>query len=796
MPTLESLTEADLRGPLNTKSLGRARGYVRQVQNPVRCGQTLTAQVRGTYLYEVEVDVEPTGIIARCSCPYNWGGYCKHIGALLLRWIQSPGSFTIREATPSSSEYPIEVTPVDPPPTHRPEEYPFWLTMSFIDRQRADDQQLSRWLERIKLQDLRLMAKKRDWKVRGTRKADVVQQIFEHITDPGGILKAVLSLDEEHRQVLCALVLLGDEPSVQADDLARVAMAWGELTSHERLETFTRHLCEMGFAMPGDVIDAYSPRSDFIPRAIIRRLSPILDQGICSCRIANPAGAVEDLRPSPESPSDQSASELGFGDPYELVRIVSQITLLLEEGSLLPSPPALRPPMPRPRLEKFYPGLEKWDYDPDEILQAKEKGKLSPHLDLVLTVPPPRYSLPDETIERLAPVAGGETRLEFIFSLLVAAGIFQPGSPVTIWPEVKELFLRQDELTQRAILARVYFQMSNWSALWELLRHHPTAQSPNHLTLKRVFSRRYFKPEQLRADLVGFRQLVLRALASLPDGKWVALEDLFRLMRIVWPRFDQTVWQTFRFPQSTGSWFLAEAGSETPLSPANAEHWQLAQGNFIRTIITGPLHWLGLADLSFSDGELAAVRFHGLADLYWDRVETPPAPRHTAAHAQPTSPEEVVRTDHHTISVHPSTTSAQAHNLLDKMARLETATADLFVYQLDPQAAYEAFEAGAALSEILDDWEQLMPVPMPEAIRAQLTDWWEAYGRVRIYEDLTVIEFSDDYALAEMKAVTSLEEHLIAEVSPRLVVVPQKAVTPLVAELEKAGYTPKQTDEV
>jgi hypothetical protein len=85
---------------------------------------------------------------------------------------------------------------------------------------------------------------------------------------------------------------------------------------------------------------------------------------------------------------------------------------------------------------------------------------------------------------------------------------------------------------------------------------------------------------------------------------------------------------------------------------------------------------------------------------------------------------------------------------------------------------------------------------MPASIRDQLTAWWEAYGRVRIYEDLTIIEFGDDYALAEMKAVTSLEDDLIAEISPRLVIIGREAVASLTAQLERAGYTPKQTDQV
>ena len=787
MPTLENLTQADFDGLLNSKSLRKARGCVNRVRNPVRAGHTLTAQVRGTRLYEVEIDVEPGGISALCDCPYNWGGYCKHIGAVLLKWIKSPHDFVVEDAPATAPvRYPIEVTPVGPPPTRRPEQLPSWLANTFAERQRADGEQLNQWLHQVKLQDLRRMAKQRGWKVKGTRKANVVRQISERIVEPGDVLAATLNLDEEHRRVLRALVLLGENDKTRPEELERVAGAWGDLESYKNTATYSRHLFEKGLVLSGDISGTYSSQSDFVPPVIARALPPMLKGVIPAAphpqsnapSAALPFDWAQDRRRGSGQGSGQAETRLA--DPRPFVRTVNQIVLLLEQ-----SPTPLRPPMPRPRMEKVRRGLQGWDYEPAELAQAKSSGKLGSR-DLALTVPPPVRSLPDETIGRLSPVAGSEARLEFIYSLLVAAGVFQPGSPVTIWPEVKEQFLRRDELAQRAILARVYFAMQDWSALWELLRD-------GNLQLKRLPSHQYLKPEDLRAHLAHFRRVVLRALASLPDGKWIVIADLFRLMRIVWPRFDQSVWQTY-WGHSVASWFLVSARNGEVLRPLDADDWQLAQGRFIRQIITGPLHWLGLADLCFDDGLLVEVRFHGLADLYWDRVETPDAPSTVAARAAPAT--EAVTTDRYTISVAPSEIPAQAHNLFNKIANLEAATAGRFVYRLDSQTTYASFEAGLALSELFADWERLLPVLMPEAIHDQLAAWWDAYGRVRIYEDLTVIEFGDDYALAEMKAVTALEKFLIAEISPHLVIVRQEAVDLLIQALEKAGYTPKQTDEV
>jgi hypothetical protein len=770
MPTLETLTQADLAGALSRASLKKAQGYLGRVQNPVRSGQTLTAQVRGSSLYEVEIDVKPSGIAAICSCPYTWGGYCKHIGAVLLKWVQSPSAFRSQDAVPRVVQpAALELTPVEPPPSSRPKELPYWVQTALRDWQQASDKQLAGWLEKTKLNDLREIAIKRGWSLKGTRKADIVEQLLPQLTDPAQTLKAVLGLDDEHRCVLRAMALLGDNATIQPEAVAQAAQLWGRLAAYKQVETYTRHLCGAGLAMPGSVWGDYYRRTDFIPQAIMRSLPPALQDCLSS--------ADELLAHIP-------ADQIDLADPYALPRTALQVLTLLEQMS-----PPLRPPMPRPRLEKFYPALQVWDYEPAEIQRAEQQRWLqSPNL--TLTVPPPAFSLPDDAIARLAPLAGGAARLEFIYTNWVATGLLQPGSPVTTWPEVKIEFLRRDELAQRAIMARAFLFSAGWSALWDVLRD---PSSP--LVLKRRASHHYVKPRDLIAQLYGFRHAALRVLASVPDGQWVVLDDLFSVLQVVWPRFDQAAWQTYAHSGYQPAWFLAIKGSDQPLTPGNTQHWALAQGNFVRALIRGPLHWLGLADLCWRNGQLVAVRFHGLADIYWERVEAPPAPRHSAHLAESQVRPDAVQTDHHTITVHPTSVSGQTHGLLDQIAHLETATSERFVYRLDAQAAYQSFEKGASLAGLLSAWKTLVPIPMPEAIRIQLTQWWEAYGRVRVYENLTVIEFGDDYALAELQATTSLDQFLIATISPRLVIIDEDGVDVLKADLEKAGYTPKVTSD-
>jgi hypothetical protein len=59
----------------------------------MRLGDGLETRVAGTHTYRVSVRESPGGLIAFCTCPYDWGGDCKHVVATLLAWLHEPESF-------------------------------------------------------------------------------------------------------------------------------------------------------------------------------------------------------------------------------------------------------------------------------------------------------------------------------------------------------------------------------------------------------------------------------------------------------------------------------------------------------------------------------------------------------------------------------------------------------------------------------------------------------------------------------------------------------------------------------
>ncbi len=89
------LTEPQIREHASPESFRRGEEYHRQgaVLSLSRRGAMLQADVAGSDFtpYSVRVSFDEAGIThAKCSCPYEWGGWCKHIIAALLVCVHEP----------------------------------------------------------------------------------------------------------------------------------------------------------------------------------------------------------------------------------------------------------------------------------------------------------------------------------------------------------------------------------------------------------------------------------------------------------------------------------------------------------------------------------------------------------------------------------------------------------------------------------------------------------------------------------------------------------------------------------
>jgi uncharacterized Zn finger protein len=93
--SLPPIDEATIRSHASPESYSRGAQYFAHgaVDELVLRGDTLQARVEGSDVepYRVAVTFGAQGVAeASCTCPYDWGGWCKHVVAALLKAIHEP----------------------------------------------------------------------------------------------------------------------------------------------------------------------------------------------------------------------------------------------------------------------------------------------------------------------------------------------------------------------------------------------------------------------------------------------------------------------------------------------------------------------------------------------------------------------------------------------------------------------------------------------------------------------------------------------------------------------------------
>lgn len=748
------------------KALRRAHILESGVQMPTRDETRLIGLVLDEgLLYMVVLEIQREQLRSFCVCQQS-EGICAHIAAVMLKWAHHPRAFE-----PPDEEIPPFTFPLIPrelPPPFEPEAPPDWLDDPIAEQRQESIEELAEQLLGLRIADLRLIAKRRGWKIKGTRKNQIAEQLAVLLADPGHLQRSVAHLRPRDQLLLAMAAVTGNSPGLSLDELNEIAFG-GNTDKPPFGANEIYELAERGFLIPNTGLERSSRRplgnwggAHSCPRAIRQNLPPTLDVLV----------PVSDALP-PRLPD----SAVRLADPHHITDTIGHLLLVIEQDSL-----ALRAPMPLPAGAEWLRGLQEWDYNPNEIVKALDQRDAA-WRGVVISMPPPRAPVSRQAAERLQPIVGSREQLGFCYWLLQAAGLILLGSPITSWDKVKKRYLIQGVPRQRAILAGAFFAMPTWTAFWQVIRDNPD------LRLVRAVGHNALTREEFGERWVEYRHMVLNALAAIPDNKWIRLSDLFRVMRPLWPKISAA--KTFLSWHAPPSWQLMARADSDELRETEERDWDQAQAEYIRALVAGPLHWLGLADVALENGEVQYARFNGLADLYHGRLEALPAPP-GAQPRQAIGSQKALAIDGRRITIVPSALGLEGHDLLAQVADLEEIRTSRFVYRLAAPKALCAFESGRRMDDLLAKWELLLGAPMPPSIREVLEQWYRDYGRIHIIKNATLIEVADDFALTEMLAVTSLSKYVLAEISPRFVLVASIAMPELVAELERAGYTPRQ----
>ncbi len=160
---------------------------------------------------------------------------------------------------------------------------------------------------------------------------------------------------------------------------------------------------------------------------------------------------------------------------------------------------------------------------------------------------------------------------EFVSALLVDLQLITPGGKLDR-DHVKP-FLSASRADQLRTLAEAWRDSKSWNDLL----HVPSLHA---------------EPGAWHNDPLTARALIIRLCADLPSGEWKSVDAFVAFVREHHADFQRPA-------GDYDSWYIRDSASGDYLR--GFEHWDQVDGALVRYLIAGPMHWLGLTDVS-SDG--------------------------------------------------------------------------------------------------------------------------------------------------------------------------------------------------
>jgi hypothetical protein len=587
-----------------------------------------------------------------------------------------------------------------------------------------------RHLESLTVNDMRNLASTRGIKLKGTLRDQVTEGLVRAIEDPQKLAECIQNLPPDTRRLLDLLCALpGASPDFSLPQIMPyLEAALNNGQKARELDDLLDDLKELGLYIEPTI-------SRFYPVPL-----QVIAQAVPDASLFKPYSA-EPRRISP-------------AQPFQTTRLALRLLLLAQGGRLHCGP---RPggknnwPAP-PDAQKS--GSEIEIYAEPAYLEAGLRSGLARSLEL------------------------SEAQVDLAARLLEADRFWHYRTP--------------EKLTDRLL---PWLQLTPQEQSRQLFNRALSLHSQVELELARKPG---FTPWRsgaaiYKAFLEGLahtRLRLTRLLARLPVGQWVEIESILRTVHGLQPGWNMEFASRQSDPYSTRIWQNAPAWASIArkrVDPLSFEEWRKTYGLFHLAILTNTLPWLGMLDVGWQGDQPVAVRLSEFGEFLVGRRADYPLPQ-----LKTQAPALVVRPDW-AMELDLDAASLDLINLLLQIAIPETGgktESRKLAYRITDQGLGRAFETGWTLERIQTSLAAATGKPLPGELVERMRPLWEHFGRLQIYEDMTLIEFADDFCLPELLAGTRLSQILVTTFSPRLVAVRTEAAADFVTELQAKGYTP------
>jgi hypothetical protein len=592
----------------------------------------------------------------------------------------------------------------------------------------------------VTVQELRGAARLWGWPVKGTAKAEIVQYLLEHLSNAPEMAAAFRTLSPTQQQAAIWLAHLG-----RIDDqgeMLRTAIGMAEGRDLPKT-TITRAIGDLRQRLLL-ITDAY--QGTHIPEAYTEWL-PLADAPQLTYQSQSSAGEIQ-------FKSDALLPAMGLDLLDQHVEHL--LSLVERERPLVERPPAPRSP------QRNTPGL------PGGALLGGLT--LQPHSGIISDMLLTRWGYAGTDEQNLARV---------LLSTLVAAGLCrgqEQGGEMRLATHTAEIQAWRDlssetrQANLRSWWGRSVSAMTVTAAqsllTWDEL--DIVLDAPLEYTLRQGVD--WLGREHLDVQVRYFRNWLLNLVRVFREDVWYSVSRLLELIYHL--RRDLFFWTAYHV-----GWNWYDGDTRLDAHQMNQRIWSETYGALIEAWLVGPANWLGIVQVA------KAERGRAVAFMR-------PSGPGSASTTQLAADSLRFLPDGQLI-LRNSWQTSDLRQLVRKIAVETARDRETTAFAVAPAAFRQTLREGQSAEQVIEAFAAV-GFALPQTHAARLHDWQTRMGRHQIYDNLGVIEFSDDETLAEVQATTGLGRADLYPISPRcLVALRPEAIPGLLEELRRKGYTPQ-----
>lgn len=269
-------------------------------------------------------------------------------------------------------------------------------------------------------------------------------------------------------------------------------------------------------------------------------------------------------------------------------------------------------------------------------------------------------------------------------------------------------------------------------------------------------------------DPLRTRRNILKILSTLNTETWWSLPALLANIQTHQPDFQRTAGEY-------DSWYIKDTRTGQYLR--GVEHWEAVDGELLKYLITGPLHWLGITDLGAPEKDVLTVAFR--FSKWAEELLANKAP--TLA-----KEEEKLQADSKLTIQAPPHTPRSIRYQIARFCQWEGKKKDNHVYRITPASLEKAKQQGLEIKHLTTLLKKHNAAPLPPNLTQSL-ERWDKQGTQAHLETMLVLRVNSPdilQALRESRAKRFLGDPL----GPTTITVKPGAWQQVMDALGEMGY--------